>query len=192
MTDSPSPRFRFETTLLSPAGSKKEQTRWSFLLLPKEVSEALPRRGRTTVSGTLNGQDFQDTLEPDGQLSHWLKIDEDLQNRAGITPGDSVAVEVRPVANEPEPPLPSDFQAALRASPQANNTWEATTTLARLDWIHWLDSAKQAKTRNKRIQDACNMLAEGKKRVCCFDPSGFYSKALKAPEARKHHKSSPD
>ena len=25
-------------------------------------------------------------------------------------------------------------------------------------------------------------LAEGKKRVCCFDTSGFYSKALRAPE----------
>jgi hypothetical protein len=27
------------------------------------------------------------------------------------------------------------------------------------------------------------MLAAGKRRVCCFDPSGYYSKALAAPEA---------
>ena len=27
------------------------------------------------------------------------------------------------------------------------------------------------------------MLAEGKRRVCCFDPSGYYSKAFKVPEA---------
>jgi hypothetical protein len=27
------------------------------------------------------------------------------------------------------------------------------------------------------------MLASGKGRVCCFDPSGFYSKAFSAPKA---------
>jgi hypothetical protein len=31
--------------------------------------------------------------------------------------------------------------------------------------------------------DACDMLASGKKQVCCFDPSGYYSKVFRAPEA---------
>ena len=61
--------------------------------------------------------------------------------------------------------------------------WEATTTLARVDWIHWITSARQAKTCAKRVNDACDMLKAGKKRVCCFDPSGYYSKAFSAPEA---------
>jgi hypothetical protein len=52
-----------------------------------------------------------------------------------------------------------------------------------VDWIHWIESAKQAKTRAKRVRTACEMLAAGKKRVCCFDPSGYYSKAFRAPEA---------
>ncbi len=30
------------------------------------------------------------------------------------------------------------------------------------------------------------MLASGKRRVCCFDPSGFYSKAFKAPQPADH------
>ncbi len=79
--------------------------------------------------------------------------------------------------------MPSDLLAALNAAPDARAVWDATTTIARLDWIHWITSAKQAKTRTQRISDACDMLASGKKRVCCFDPSGFYSKALKAPQA---------
>jgi hypothetical protein len=33
------------------------------------------------------------------------------------------------------------------------------------------------------VDKACAMLASGKKRVCCFDPSGYYSKSLNAPEA---------
>ncbi|HCL86844.1 MAG TPA: hypothetical protein DIC45_10195, partial [Comamonadaceae bacterium] len=78
---------------------------------------------------------------------------------------------------------PPDLQQALAASPQARAVWDATTTLARVDWIHWIESAKQAATRRTRIENACDMLASGKKRVCCFDPSGFYSKSLCAPEA---------
>lgn len=160
-----------------------EDGSWTFLLLPKEASDTLPRRGRTTVEGTINGHAFQETLEPDGQLSHWLKVKRELQEEAGIAAGDVVSVELSPAETEPEPEVPGDLQAALADASEARRTWDSTTPIARLDWIHWIVSAKQSKTREKRIHDACEMLAAGKKRVCCFDPSGFYSKAFKAPVA---------
>jgi uncharacterized protein YdeI (YjbR/CyaY-like superfamily) len=87
------------------------------------------------------------------------------------------------VKKEPEPDIPADFEEALAANPEAREMWNKTTTLARVDWIHWMTSAKQLKTREKRIADACDMLATGKKQVCCFDQSGYYSKAFRAPEA---------
>jgi hypothetical protein len=153
------------------------------VVLPREASEKLPRRGRTTVEGTINGTRFQATLEPDGRLSHWLPVSRELQEAAGAQAGDLVRLEIRPVDKEPEPQIPSDLLEALSSAPDARAVWDATTTIARLDWIHWITSAKQAKTRAKRIGDACEMLAGGKRRVCCFDPSGYYSKALRAPEA---------
>lgn len=172
----------FETKLLSPVNPGKDD--WAFLVLPKAVSDTLPRRGRTSVEGTINGQAFQATLEPDGQLSHWLKVSKTLQAAAAALPGDMVAVHISPADPEPEPPLPDDFQEALATLPAAKATWEGTTTIARLDWIHWIESAKQAKTRKSRIDNACEMLASGKKRVCCFDQSGYYSKSLSAPKVK--------
>jgi hypothetical protein len=173
---------RFEAKLLRPAKPGSD-TSWAFVVLPREASEKLPRQGRTTVKGTINGQHFQATLEPDGQLSHWLQISRTLHEAAGAAVGDSVTLELTPVEKEPEPGLPADFQEALTAAPEARKVWNETTTLARLDWIHWITSAKQLKTRAKRIGDACDMLASGKKQVCCFDQSGYYSKAFRAPEA---------
>lgn len=175
-------KSRFKVKLLRPAQSSKGES-WAFVVLPKSVSDELPRRGRTSVVGTINGQQFQATLEPDGKLSHWLKVDQALCEAADATTGDTVVVEVAPMAKEPEPKVPPDFQRALAASPEAKRVWDATTTIARVDWVHWIESAKQSKTRLKRIEDACKMLASGKKRVCCFDPSGFYSKSLSAPRA---------
>ena len=175
-------RSGFKAKLLRPAKSAKGDA-WAFVVLPRSASEKLPRRGRTTVEGTLGGHPFQATLEPDGQRSHWLKVNPSLLAACGAAAGDMVELEISAVAREPEPELPPDFRQALAGSPQASVVWDATTTLARIDWIHWIESAKQAKTRKRRIADACDMLASGKKRVCCFDPSGFYSKSLSAPQA---------
>lgn len=172
----------FKTKLLRPADPGKDDA-WAFLVLPKAVSDTLPRRGRTSVEGTINGHPFQATLDPDGQLSHWLKVSEALQEAAAARPGDRVAVRLSPVIPEPEPQLPDELHAILATSPAAKATWEDTTTLARLDWIHWIESAKQSKTRKQRLDNACEMLSAGKKRVCCFDQSGYYSKSLSAPKS---------
>lgn len=175
-------KSQFHATLLRPAKLDSD-TPWAFVILPKSASAKLPRRGRTTVEGTLNGHGFHATLEPDGQLSHWLRIDSKLLETAGVSVGDAVAFEIMSVKQEPEPEVPADLREALAAAPGARATWDETTTIARLDWIHWITSAKQSKTRAKRISDACDMLVSGKRRVCCFDPSGYYSKAFKAPDA---------
>ncbi len=129
------------------------------------------------------GHPFQATLEPDGQLRHWLKVSKALLEAAGAKSGDMVNIKVSPVDVEPEPTLPEDLQEALAASSAARAVWGKTTTLARVDWIHWIESAKQSKTRARRVENACAMLASGKKRVCCFDPSGYHSKSLNVPEA---------
>lgn len=135
------------------------------------------------MEGTINGHPFQATLEPDGQLSHWLKVGKDLREASGVHVGNMVALEIAPMKEEPEPKVPADLHEALAASPEAKAAWDDTTTIARLDWIHWVESAKQATTRKRRIANACDMLASGKRRVCCFDQSGFYSKSLSAPLA---------
>jgi hypothetical protein len=175
-------RLRCKAKLFRPAGSG-ERSSWAFLVLPKSVSQKLPRRGRTSVDGTINGHPFRATLEPDGQLSHWLGVSKQLREASGVEPGDTVTLEVAPVAKEPEPKVPPDLRKALAAMPEARAVWQATTTIARVDWIHWIESAKQSATRKRRVENACDMLATGKERVCCFDPSGFYDKSLSAPEA---------
>ena len=157
---------------------------WSFLVLPRKASAKLPTRGKTTVQGTLNGHPFRATLEPDGQRSHWLKVTKRLREAACASVGDAVALEIMPSRAVPESRVPADLRKALAAAPKARAVWTDITPIARRDWIHWITSAKQRETRARRIGNACQMLAGGKRRVCCFDRSGFYSKSLGAPKAR--------
>jgi hypothetical protein len=170
----------FSATLFRPAATKKPVS-WTFLTLPKEASAKLPSRGMTSVAGTLNGFAFRATLAPDGQGGHWLKLDRKLREAAGAETGDVVRLEIAPVAEEPEPKVPADLRKALAAAPQARQLWSDITPIARRDWIQWITSAKQAETRARRIGNACSMLAAGKRRPCCFDRSGMYSKSLDCP-----------
>ena len=85
---------------------------------------------------------------------------------------------------EPEPKVPADLKQALDDNPAAKATWVDITPVARRDWIHWITSGKKAETRVKRIATACDKLACGNRRACCFDRSGMYSKGnMGAPEA---------
>ena len=172
-------KIKFKAKLSRPAAPKGAA--WTFLVLPAAASAELPTRSMITVDGSLEGQAFQATLEPDGQGSHWLKIDQALSEKAGVAAGDSVALEIAPVAVEPEPKVPDDLRKALAANAEAKATWDDITSVARRDWIHWITSGKKAETRVKRIDVACDKLACGNRRACCFDRSGRYSKGNMGP-----------
>jgi hypothetical protein len=64
----------------------------------------------TAIEGTLNGFPFQATLEPDGQKNHWLKVDRELSEAAGAEAGAVVTLDIAPMAEEPEPAVPSDLR----------------------------------------------------------------------------------
>lgn len=176
-------KIRFSATLLRPKAMAKVVS-WTFLTLPKEASAMLPSRSMTSVEGTFNSLAFQATLEPDGQGGHWLKVDRKMREAAGAEAGDVVTLEIAPVAEEPEPRVPADLRKALAAAPpKVREVWSDITPIARRDWIHWIVSAKQAETRARRIRNACDMLAKGRRRPCCFDRSGMYGKSLSCPVA---------
>jgi len=176
--------IRFKARLLQPAKVAKGNT-WAFLVLPKKTSGKLPTRGMTAVEGMINSHPFRAVLEPDGNKGHWLKVNRKMREGAGASVGDVVTLVLGPALKEPEARVPADLRKALATAPKARATWRASTTLARRDWILWITSARQPETRERRIRNACDMLASGKRRVCCFDRSGFYSKGFSAPVAAK-------
>lgn len=142
---------------------------WTLLCLPKEASAKLPSRGMAVVEGTINDFPFQSALEPDGKGSHWLRVDQILDEAAGMAAGDTVTLAIEPSREWPEPKVPSDLKSALMASIDAHDVWMDITPMARWDWIRWIRSTKQLETRKRRIENACAMLKAGKRRPCCFN-----------------------
>lgn len=128
--------------------------------VPVELSAA---EKEMVVEGLLNHFPFRSPLR-----NGTLEFSTAMRNAARAKPGQKVLVEITRVDDEAEARVPGDLAGALASHPEALEQWEETTTKARRDWILWLLTAKQKKTRETRIEKACDMLASGKGRVCCF------------------------
>jgi hypothetical protein len=64
--------------------------------------------------------------------------------------------------------LPADLRAALTANAGALDAWQDITPLARNEFICWVEDAKLADTRKRRIRRTQEELEEGKRRPCCW------------------------
>jgi uncharacterized protein YdeI (YjbR/CyaY-like superfamily) len=75
--------------------------------------------------------------------------------------------DAKPVRTaKPKPPLetPAALQAALDANPAALATYTAFPPSCRRDYADWIAEAKRDETRAKRVAQAVEWLAEGKRR----------------------------
>lgn len=147
------------------------------LMLPGEASAEFPSGGKAMVEGTLDGFPFRAPLE-DGRLV----VSEALQAAAGTSPGDTATIEITRIDEESEVRVPLDFQDALERVVKAKTLFERVTPNARREWVRWIASAKQEKTREKRIEVGIDKLCKGMRRPCCFPGLSFVTKGLVEPE----------
>ncbi len=56
-----------------------------------------------------------------------------------------------------------DLHLALKATPKAKARWSELTPDERRDFIGWMDAAKDKEAHRRRIEQACALLAAGKR-----------------------------
>lgn len=64
--------------------------------------------------------------------------------------------------------LPKDLEKVLISNKTVSALWGDITPLARNEFICWVENAKTAQTRNRRIKRTAEELLEGKRRPCCW------------------------
>jgi uncharacterized protein YdeI (YjbR/CyaY-like superfamily) len=64
--------------------------------------------------------------------------------------------------------LPQDLRTALIANSKALAAWNDITPLARNEFICWVEDAKQAPTRARRVRRTNEELEDGMRRPCCW------------------------
>jgi uncharacterized protein YdeI (YjbR/CyaY-like superfamily) len=82
---------------------------------------------------------------------------------------DAGAKTVRNKTPKPALDMPDDLAAALAATPAAQATYDGFPPGCRREYLEWVIEAKRPETRAKRIAQAVEWMAEGKKRTWKYE-----------------------
>jgi len=118
----------------------------------------------------LDDQRYARKFTPRKPGSKWSTINRDLyrdlQSRGLLAPAGLARTPGAKSGDAPRPSitaLPRYITAALKAHPKARAAFENLAPSCKREYIAWIDSAKREETKQRRLEEALGMLAQGKK-----------------------------
>lgn len=151
--------YSFEAVLIRPEGVGT----WTYLNLPKQVSETFGTQGQVKVKGTVNGHPFRSTVMPHGNGTHYLVVGKDIRHQIHATQGDTVSVTVELDFASRQVEVPDDLEQALSMNAPAREAFDKLAYSHKKEYVNWIMSAKHENTRQRRIEKTLEMLSQGKK-----------------------------
>ena len=151
------PANAFDAVLIRPEGVGT----WTFVNIPFNVEEVHGAKGQVKVRGTVNGQPYRGSAMPQGDGSHYLVVNKALRDAAGATTGDTVHVEMEPDTEVRKVEVPADLRAAVDADSAAREAFDSFAYSHQKVYVEWIQEAKAATIRQRRIVRAVEMLAGG-------------------------------
>jgi hypothetical protein len=137
-----------------------EKTGWTFIVIPRAVSEAMKPGQRTSfrVKGSFDTYPIrQVAVIPMGQNDEWdgtfiipinAPLRKVLRKEAGTTIQVMLEIDNSPLVNS------EDLMACLADVPEALTFFETLTPGHQRYYSRWIDEAKTVETKSKRISQA--------------------------------------
>ena len=119
---------------------------------------------RFPVVATVNGYAWRTSVARMGG-EFLLGLNKAVRQGAGVEAGDEVDVTVELDTAPREAEVPEALAAALAADPQAEASFEQMAFSHRKEYARWVAEAKQQETRQRRVQQAIEMIRAGKART---------------------------
>ena len=125
--------------------------------VPRDISKSLSKlagdnQKHIPVLGQVEGLPLKSTLSPRGGGAYRLHIHSNIWRRLRIDAGDSVEVMLLLDSEPRDPVLPHDFAGGLADEPRALAVFNSSTPALRRQIVRYVEQAKHASTREKRIR----------------------------------------
>jgi Bacteriocin-protection, YdeI or OmpD-Associated/Domain of unknown function (DUF1905) len=125
--------------------------------VPRDVSKALRRLAgdnlkHIPVHGQVEGLPLKTTLSPRGRGAYRLHIHSNIWRKLRIDAGDTVEVMLLLDAEPRDPILPHELAGGLADAPRALAVFNSLTPAFRRQIVRYMEQAKRASTREKRIR----------------------------------------
>jgi uncharacterized protein YdeI (YjbR/CyaY-like superfamily) len=115
------------------------------------------------VAATVNGYSWRTSVARMGG-EFLVGLSKAVRQSAGVEAGDEVEVTLRLDTEVREVEVPADLAKAFEADPVAKAAFEGMAFTHRKEYARWIEEAKKAETRERRIGQALEMLRAGKTR----------------------------
>ncbi len=136
----------------------------AYIEFPYNVEEEFGVKGQVKVRATFDGYEYRGSLAKMDKGCHLLGITKKIRSEINKQPGDLVHVAITKDDEERIIEVPEDFQKQLDENEKAKNFFKSLSYSNQKKFGNWVLSAKRIETRDKRIREAIEMLAEGVKR----------------------------
>jgi hypothetical protein len=118
---------------------------------------------RFPVVATVNGYSWRTSVARMGG-EFLIGLNRTVREAAGVQAGDTVEVAVELDTAPREVEVPEALAAALAADPAAAAAFERLAFTHRKEYATWIAGAKREETRARRVDQALEMLRQGKTR----------------------------
>jgi hypothetical protein len=130
-------------------------------VVPPEVVDGLKSNKRPPVVVTIKGHTYRTSIGSRGD-EYLLPVSGERRKEIGIEAGDEVDVQVELDTEPREVTVPPDLAKALKGEAAAKRFFEGLTFSQQSWFVLWIEGAKKAETRERRVDQAVVMLREGK------------------------------
>ena len=147
------PAFMYRGEILATMASFKAHSTFGLWRVKQVLAQGEKQETAMGQFGRLTA--IEDLPEP-------RALAELIRKAMALTEAGVKAVRTKSAKAEIE--MPKDLQAALDANPAASATFTRFPPSCRREYLDWVTEAKRPETRAKRITQAVEWMAEGKKR----------------------------
>ena len=93
----------------------------------------------------------------------YLPVNKALREASGVAAGDAVVIELEADDQPRTVDPPPDLAAALDADPEARAAFEGLSFTYQREYAEWVAEAKREATRRRRVDQAVEMLRDGRR-----------------------------
>jgi bacteriocin resistance YdeI/OmpD-like protein/uncharacterized protein DUF1905 len=133
------------------------------IVVPEEAIEQLAAGKRPPVLVNVNGYEYRNTVAVMGG-KHMISISAAVRKATGLQGGDPIHVTLTVADTPREVAIPGDFAAALAADEQASAFFGKLSNSMQRYHVDNITAAKNADTRQRRIDKAIALFRAGKQR----------------------------
>ena len=129
----------------------------AYIEIPFDVEKVFGGK-RVKVKATFDGVAYRGSIVRMGLPCYIIGITKDIRKQIGKNAGDKVLVHIEKDEEDRILELPEDFKVILKSNSEALKFYESLSYSAKRKYCQWIEAAKKAETREKRIHEAVDKL----------------------------------